>query len=223
VGEFFLGDVQSGAQHPDVASDDVLCVLGIHSRMLGVDARPHQTRYVLPMRSRVLLALIPVVLSVAACGGTKTAPTHALEAQRTAAQEAAKRRAAEESWVSDFRALAASMLPPALGVSTVMGNSLNLVLNGDPATRRRLETHLAALGACSKRLGRLGHVPVRFRRAGETAASACGHLEAGAALVDVGIKAYQRGLGEGLLTRAASSIGKGVELFGTATKRLSVP
>ena len=167
--------------------------------------------------------LAALVLALTGCAGGDSGESEAERAQRIAAQKAAQQRAAEDEWRAGFGAWSASMLPPALGVSTVMTDSLDLVLEGDPAIRRRLDPHLNALRRCTRRLERLGRPPSRFRRARATAASACDHLTAGAELVDLGIEAYQGGLGEGLLSRAATSIGKGVELLGTANKRLPPP
>lgn len=173
------------------------------------------------MRSAARLTVLALLaLALMGCGGGDSGEFEAERAQRVAAQKAAQQRAAEDEWRTGFGAWSASMIQPALGVSGVMGDSLELVLEDDPATRRRLNTHLAALRACTKRLERLGRAPTRFRRARGTAVEACGHLEAGSALVDLGIDAYQGGLGEGLLSRAATSIGKGVVLLGTANKRL---
>lgn len=165
-----------------------------------------------------LLAFAPL-----GCGGGASGESEGERAQKVAAQRAAQQRAAEEEWRTGFGTWSASMIQPALGVSRVMGDSLELVLEDDPATRRRLNTHLTALRACTKKLERLGRAPTRFRRARGTAVEACGHIEAGAGLVDIGIDAYQGGLGEGLLSRAATSIGKGVQLLGTADKRLPPP
>jgi hypothetical protein len=171
---------------------------------------------------RLLNCLLVALLASAilGCGGSGASGAK----ERAKAAEAARvaRRAAERRWRTSFREWSLSMMQPALGVSGVMGEtaSLNLILEGDPATRDRLDVHLNALGRCTKSLRAVGPAPARVRRARATAVNACGHLEAGAALVDIGIDAYQGGLGEGLLTRAAGSISKGVGLLGTASERL---
>lgn len=170
-------------------------------------------------RTAVPTVLTLMAFALVGCGGDSGA-AEAEQAKRVAVQRAEQRRAAEQRWRAGLREWSLSMMQPALGVSGVMTDSLSLVLEGDPATRRRLNSHLADLRRCTKQLAGIGRVPTRFRRARGTAANACARLEAGAALVDLGIEAYQGGLGEGLLSRAATSIGKGVELLGTANNRL---
>lgn len=171
---------------------------------------------------RLLACLLVALLASAilGCGGSgKSDADKRAEAAKAAA---AQQRLAEQRWRTGLREWSLSIMQPALGVSGVMGEdaTLTLILDGDRATRQRLDAHLSALGRCTESLRALGQAPARFRPARATAVNACGHLEAGAALVDIGIEAFQGGLGEGLLTRAAGSISKGVGLLGTANERL---
>lgn len=172
------------------------------------------------MRLSACLLVALLTSAILGCGGSGKSQAN----EREEAAEAAKvaRQAAEQQWRTGLREWSLSMMQPALGVSGVMGESasLDLVLVGDRATRGRLDAQLNALRRCSESLRAVGKAPARFRRARATAVNACGQLEAGAELVDLGIDAYQGGLGEGLLTRAAASISKGVELLGTANERL---
>lgn len=172
------------------------------------------------MRLSVCLLGVLLASAILGCGGS--GKSDAKDQAKEAEAASVVRHAAEQRWRTGLREWSLSMMQPALGVSGVMGESatLNLILEGDSATRRRLDIHLSALGRCTESLRAVGKAPARFRRARATAASACAQLEAGAALVDLGIGVYQDGLGEGLLTRAASSISKGVGLLGTANERL---
>ena len=158
--------------------------------------------------------------AILGCGGS--GDSGAKEREKAAEAARVAQQAAEQRWRTGLREWSLSMMQPALGVSGVMSESatLNLVLEGDSTIRSRLDIHLNALGRCTESLRAVGKAPVRFRRARATAVNACGQLEAGAALVDLGIGAYQDGLGEGLLTEAATSISKGVGLLGTANERL---
>ena len=164
------------------------------------------------------MLVLALVFGGSACGGEDKAAKERAERERAAAAL----RQADARYRTRFQAWSTSALQPALRVSGIFANpsSLDLLLNGDPATRHELNVELRKLRGCSDAVERIGTPPARFRRARATAMSACAHFEAGASLVDVGLGAAQGGLGAGLLSRAANELRKGTELVGAANERL---
>ncbi len=175
--------------------------------------------------------------SLAGCGGSgesgddrdRAESIEAAQAkeQAKAQAKAERRRAVETRWREGLTEWSAAMLQPALRVSGLFsGESLTLLLEGDPGVRAELDAELTKLKGCSEAVERIGTTPTRLRPARTTAMKACGSLEAGASLVEIGLSSVAQGgpaVGGGLLTRAATTISKGVDLLGQATSKLPPP
>jgi len=148
--------------------------------------------------TRRLLAAALLVFALSACGGTTV-------------KKPPQPSAVETHWRSGIITWNASMLRAIDGISVIFSrpSSVRAIEGSERKTTLLLVRFENTLTGCAAAVHRLGDPPATLAAARHEALRACAALQQGAALIRLGVRQFQHGLGFDLLTRSSDALAAG--------------